>query len=210
MKLMASSFGGRRWTNHSARVSGARFWSSLGVGETTIALLGDWKGLKTLRRYFGTSGVCKTLAREIWNRKRRSDHHQLQGGECSDFVVGRRYQVQANHNQPGTPRIQNLKRMKSRKRHQKTEEGTKVEDGSKAMDLEEALAVVGGRSRKWHRLRDTTGALHHWKTSCGGDSFNYQTMTLRRMSEISFSAGGTLCLACDKARKRRHIDRAST
>ena len=52
-------------TPHSARVSGARFWRTLGLSEGLIMSLGDWKSVAVLRRYLGRSGISKLMRQDI-------------------------------------------------------------------------------------------------------------------------------------------------
>ena len=52
-------------TPHSARVTGAVFWTLLGVAEATIMALGDWKCILSLRRYTGCLEICRRMQQEI-------------------------------------------------------------------------------------------------------------------------------------------------
>ena len=52
-------------TPHSARVTGAVFWTLLGVSEATIMALGDWKCFLSLRRYTGCLEICRRMQQEI-------------------------------------------------------------------------------------------------------------------------------------------------
>ena len=56
---------GRPPTPHACRISGARFWAYRGVTEGVIADLGDWKDLKTLRRYLGGITASRRLQSEL-------------------------------------------------------------------------------------------------------------------------------------------------
>lgn len=58
-------------TPHSARATGAQYWSGEGVSEQTIMDLGDWSCRQTLRKYIGSAGVAQKLHDEFRQRTRR-------------------------------------------------------------------------------------------------------------------------------------------
>ena len=52
-------------TAHSCRISGARLWAEIGLAESTIMVLGDWRSLKILQRYIGTASVTGRMRRDL-------------------------------------------------------------------------------------------------------------------------------------------------
>jgi hypothetical protein len=65
LKLVGRHLGVLGASQHSCRLSGAKAWASMGLSETSVAVLGDWRSIAVLRRYIGTSGLTRRMIMEI-------------------------------------------------------------------------------------------------------------------------------------------------
>ena len=65
MKWVGSQIGTPGTSPHSCRLSGARAWAAIGLSESTIMALGDWRNVAVLRRYIGAAGITSRIMGEL-------------------------------------------------------------------------------------------------------------------------------------------------
>lgn len=145
-------------TQHSCRVTGARWWTAQGLTMGLVMALGDWKCLENLRRYLSTSNLHQRLKRELLLAK-------TSGGISTAVICSGR----ENNSAASLPVV--------------VEAAIKNLLNEKPASL---ALIYGARvPHRWHRTL-AWGPSHSWRSVCG-QAFNPTTMWFQKWSDYEGS-----------------------
>ena len=161
---------------HSARISGARYWTRMGLSLETTASIGAWSDAKTLKHYIGAAVMTMRIKKELAGSGAATLEifdkdlmNKMDEQEARTLRYGQRHRSGA-----GEPCTSDIPRLLS-------------------------IVLVARRPKRWHQIKPTEGPASRWSTSCG-EALILQTMTIGAWSERPVDE--PICTKCLKIGER--------